>query len=114
MFHLLIVNSNLYKHELSLKTTSVEMTEQIDSNRWKTKEERVECSKAIIQQLTDLGLTVQYPAVALLMRNLRDYINEGRRIKISIPFPEVNRRICGLLAIGKKEETHIVLKSEKF
>jgi len=90
------------------------MIDTIVSEKWKTKEERAECSKAIIKQLTELSLTVHYPAVALLMRTLREYINEGKRIKLSIPFPEVNRRICGVLAIGKKEETHIVLKHEKF
>jgi len=90
------------------------MSELDNDSRWKSKEERSECSKAIIKQLSDLGLTIQYPAVALLMRNIRDYINEGKRIKISIPFPEVNRRICGVLAIGKREETSITLKHEKF
>jgi len=90
------------------------MSELDNDSRWKSKEERSECSKAIIKQLSDLGLTIQYPAVALLMRNIRDYINEGKRIKISIPFPEVNRRICGVLAIGKREETSIILKHEKF
>jgi len=90
------------------------MSELDNDSRWKSKEERSECSKAIIKQLSDLGLTIQYPAVALLMQNIRDYINEGKRIKISIPFPEVNRRICGVLAIGKREETSIILKHEKF
>jgi len=90
------------------------MSELDNDSRWKSKEERSECSKAIIKQLSDLGLTIQYPAVALLMRNIRDYINEGKRIKISIPFPEVNRRICGVLAIGRREETSIILKHEKF
>lgn len=105
---------NTFKQQLSLLTTSVEMSEFDNDNRWKTKEERSECSKAILKQLSDLGLTVKFPAVALLMRHIRDYINEGKRIKVSIPFPEVNRRIYGVLAIGKREETSITLKHEKF
>jgi hypothetical protein len=91
-----VLASNKYKHELSLQTTSVEMSQETENPMWKTKSERAECSKAIIKQLSDLDLTVRYPAVALLMRHIRDYINEGKRIKISIPFPEVNRRICGV------------------
>lgn len=112
MFHFI----NKFKQQLSLvtTTTSIEMNDLENDNRWKTKEERSECSKAILKQLTDLGLTIQYPAVASLMRQIRDYINEGKRIKVSIPFPEVNRRIYGVLAIGKREETSIILKHEKF
>ena len=90
------------------------MNESDVDNKWKTKEERSACSKRIIKQLTDLDLTIRYPAVALLMKRLHEYINEGKRIKISIPFPEVNRRIYGILAIGKREETSIILKHEKF
>ena len=105
---------NTFKQQLSLLTTSVEMSEFDNDSRWKSKEERSECSKVILKKLSELGLTVQYPAVALLMRQIREYINEGKRIKVSIPFPEVNRRIYGVLAIHKKEETSIILKHEKF
>lgn len=110
MFHFL----NTFKQQLSLLTTSVEMSEFDNNSKWKSKEERSECSKAILKQLSDLGLTVKYPAVVLLMRHIRDYITDGKRIKVSIPFPEVNRRIYGVLAIGKREETNIILKHEKF
>lgn len=110
MFH----NLNKFKYHLSLLITLVVMSDFNNNCNWKSREERSECSKAIIKQLSELGLTVHYPAVRQLMQYIKDYINEGKRIKISIPFPEVNRRIHGILAIGKREETSITLKHEKF
>ena len=44
---------------------------------------------------------------------LKEYISEGERLIINIPFPEINRRIKGVLAINKSEEVVIGLLNEK-
>ena len=44
----------------------------------------------------------------------KEYISEGRRIEVNIPFPDINRRIKGLLATSVREEVWINLKNEKF
>ena len=96
----------------TLKDTSD--TSSSTKDMFKTKEERQSCSREIITQLTDLGIGLQHPAVRKLYQLLREYNLEGKRIKVSIPFPEANRRIVGLLATGRREETWINLKHEKF
>ena len=42
------------------------------------------------------------------------YIKTGERIIVNIPFPEINKRIEGVLAINTKEEVAIRLKCENF
>ena len=39
------------------------------------------------------------------------YINDGERIIINIPFPEIKKTIEGVLAINIKEEVAVRLKS---
>ena len=41
-------------------------------------------------------------------------MEQGERILINIPFPIMNKRIEGVLAINKNEEVAIRLKYEKF
>ena len=49
-----------------------------------------------------------------LYAKFKEYISEGERMEINIPFPEINRRIKGLLAISVNEQVWINLKNEKF
>jgi len=44
----------------------------------------------------------------------KEYISKGERIIINIPFPEINRRIKGVLAINKTEDVTVALMNEKF
>ena len=48
------------------------------------------------------------------MKLLNNYVKSGDRIKVSIPFPEINRTIRGVLATSKKEEVYIKLEYEKY
>jgi hypothetical protein len=80
---------------------------------YRTKEERQEESKIIIRKLTHLQLSIDFPAIRTLFEKLKEYISEGHRIMINIPFPEMNRRIRGVLADNKHEEVWIRLEYEE-
>lgn len=80
---------------------------------YRTKEERQEEGRIIIQKLTTLQLFISYPAIKILFEKLREYISEGKRMLINIPFPELNRRIKGVLADNKHEEVWIRLEYEE-
>ena len=56
----------------------------------------------------------KYEPIKKLYGLFKTYINEEKRIEVNIPFPEINRRIKGLLAISVKEEVWVNLKHEKF
>lgn len=83
-------------------------------DNFKTQDERREASKNIIKQMNDLELTIRFEPVRQLMKLLNMYIKEGRRIEVNIPWPDINRRIRGVLATGKREDTYVMLKHEKF
>jgi hypothetical protein len=52
--------------------------------------------------------------VKKLYLNFKEYISKGERLIVNIPFPEINRRIKGVLAINKREDVTIALLNEKF
>lgn len=81
---------------------------------YRTKEERQNEVKKILRQLTQFDLNMKYEPVKKLYKKFKEYISEGERLIINIPFPEINRRIKGVLAINKREEVTIGLLNEKF
>ena len=82
---------------------------------YRTKEERQEEARKIIDMLTNLQLTsTQYDPVKTLFEKIRLYINEGRRQEINIPFASIERRIKGVLAINVREAVWVKLETEKF
>ena len=81
---------------------------------YRTKEQRQEEIKNILKQLNDFELGIKYEPIKNLYKKFKEYIGEGNRIKINIPFPEINRRIKGLLAISVREEVWLRLEREKF
>jgi hypothetical protein len=81
---------------------------------YRTKEQRQEEVKEILKQLTEYELTIKYEPVKLLYKLFKEYINENKRLLINIPFPMINRRIKGLLAISVNEKVWVNLKHEKF
>tara|TARA_B100001057_G_C22594543_1_gene850339 strand:- start:453 stop:740 length:288 start_codon:yes stop_codon:yes gene_type:complete len=85
-----------------------------DVGEIRTKEERMDEVREIINQLNTFELTVKYEPVQKLMRLLNNYVKNGDRIKVSIPFPEINRTIRGILATNKKERVFIKLHYEKY
>ena len=81
---------------------------------YRTKEERQNEIKEILSKLSEFNLNTNYEPIKKLYQKFKEYINEGNRIEVNIPFPEVNRRIKGILAISVREEVWITLKNEKF
>ena len=82
--------------------------------QYRTREQRQEEVKNVMQQLNDFNLNMTYKPIQKLMLLFKEYINEDKDIKVSIPFPEINRRIKGKLATNVKEEVTIALINEKF
>ena len=80
---------------------------------FRTKEERQEEGRIIIQKLTNLHIFIAYPPIKILFEKLRQYINDGNRVLINIPFPEMNRRIRGVLADNKHEDVWLRLEYEE-
>ena len=81
---------------------------------YRTKEERQNEIKEILSKLSEFNLNTAYKPIKKLYQIFKEYINEGNRIEVNIPFPEINRRIKGILAISVREEVWITLKNEKF
>ena len=81
---------------------------------FRTKKERQNEVATIIKQLSEFELNMLYEPIKKLYMIFKKYINEGTREEINIPFPEINRRIKGILAISVKEDVWITLKNEKF
>jgi len=81
---------------------------------YRTKEERKGEVKEILNKLCDFDLNISYEPIKKLYQKFKEYIQEGNRIEINIPFPEINRRIKGLLAISIRENVWLNLKNEKF
>ena len=81
---------------------------------FRTKEERRNEVATIIKQLSEFELNMVYEPIRKLYMIFKKYINEGSREEINIPFPEINRRIKGVLAISVKEEVWVSLRNEKF
>jgi len=81
---------------------------------YRTRQERQNEVKHILEQLSDFQLNPTYEPVKKLYLKFKEYISEGVRLIVNIPFPEINRRIKGVLAINKREDVTIALMNEKF
>ena len=87
---------------------------QKKSQEYRTQDERKEEVKNILKQLSEFQLNPTYEPVKKLYLKFKEYISTGHRIVVNIPFPEINRRIKGVLAINKREDVTIALLNEKF
>ncbi len=81
---------------------------------YRTEEQRKAEVKEILLQLSQFELTPRYEPVRELYLKFNEYIKDGQRMEVNIPFPMINRRIKGLLAISVNEEVWIKLENEKF
>ena len=81
---------------------------------YRTKQERQNEVKHILEQLSEFQLNPTYEPVKKLYLKFKEYISKGERLIVNIPFPEINRRIKGVLAINKREDVTIALMNEKF
>ena len=85
-----------------------------DKTNLRNEQERKQVSIEIINMLSDLGLSIQYEPIKTLYKILKEYNELGGRKEVNIPFPEINRRIKGILPSSKKEEPSVRLAFEKF
>ena len=85
-----------------------------ENKKFRTKDQRKDEIKEIIKQLSQLKLTPHYQPMKELYVQFKRYIELGNKLKINIPFPAINRRIKGVLAINTNEEVWIEFKNEKF
>ena len=79
---------------------------------YRTKEERQKEVKTILEQLSGFDLDSKYEPIKQLYGLFKIYIAEGKRIIVNIPFPEIKRRIKGLLAVSINEEVWLKLEKE--
>ena len=81
---------------------------------YRSKEERQSEVKHVLEQLNEYQLNTKFEPVKKLYIKFKEYISGGERLIVNIPFPEINRRIKGVLAINKREDVTIALLNEKF
>lgn len=89
-------NENLYKYD---KKNPI----------LKTKEERKEEIRIIINKLSELELTIAYEPIKELFKIMQKYINDGGKIKINIEFSMINKIITGLLPDTVNEKCWVKL-----
>ena len=77
---------------------------------YRTKEERMAEIKPILSKLSELQLNPEYEPIKKLYLEIRRYIQEGERIEIKIPFPEIGRKIFGVLAINVREQVWVKME----
>ena len=77
----------------------------------RTKEERRQEIIPIIEKLSELQLSTEYDAIKELYKLFKEYIEEGNRIEVNIPFPLIKRRIKGILAISAREPVWVKLEN---
>ena len=80
---------------------------------YRTKEERMGEIKPILSKLSELQLNPSYDEIRELYEHMKLYIANGDRIEINIPFPAINKKIIGVLAINKREQVWVMLQNEK-
>tara|TARA_A100001015_G_scaffold91931_1_gene102309 strand:+ start:127 stop:372 length:246 start_codon:yes stop_codon:yes gene_type:complete len=58
----------------------------------------------IIKKINELNLSTEYPSIKTLYELFKEYLDNDYSININIPFPEINRKIIGLLPINLKNK----------
>ena len=75
---------------------------------YRTKEQRINEIKPIIQKLSELKIKASdHPEIRELLTKIQVYIQQGERIEIDIPFPIADVDIKGVLATELKERVWI-------
>ena len=77
---------------------------------YRTKEERMSEIKPILSKLSELQLNPEYEPIKKLYVEIKRYIQEGERIELKIPFPEIGRKILGVLATNVREQVWVKLE----
>lgn len=79
---------------------------------YRTKQQRQDEVRELLIQLNKFDLNNIYEPVKKLYEQFKIYIQNGERIVLNIPFPEIKRRIKGVLAISINEEVWVNLKKD--
>lgn len=79
-----------------------------DKNR--TEQERRLESLQIIYQIKQNKIDCNLPGIRTLLDELSDYVMNGNEKNISIPLPEMSKKIKCFLPLHKNEECVVVLK----
>ena len=79
-----------------------------------TEELRSKEARIIIDKLTELKLTISYDPIKKLFIILQNYIKNGEKTNVNIPFPMINKRIKGILSNTVNEKCWIKLEHEQF
>lgn len=77
---------------------------------YRTKQERMAEIKPILSKLSELQLNPEYEPIKKLYVEIKRYIQEGERIELKIPFPEIGRKILGVLAINVREQVWVKME----
>ena len=85
-------------------------TDAPELNQSRVRDEREAESRKIMEMLTSLDLTMTYAGVRRLLPILARYVDKGERTEVSIPIPEIGRRIVGVLATSRREEVWLRLE----
>lgn len=109
-----IVNVDPKKSTTEKESNRIGNTKLMTRPNMKTEEERRASSLEILKQVKALDLSVTQPPIRELLKLMKRHNETGERISVNIPFPDLNRRIKGVLAPGAREDSYIVLKHEKF
>ena len=71
-------------------------------------------ARKILSKLSELQLTIAYDPIKNLFVILQNYIKNGERKNINIPFPMINKRIKGVLSSTINEECWVKLEHEEY
>ena len=77
----------------------------------RTREERSQEVKKIITTLSELQLSVEYKPIRELYSIMNEYISNGERVIVKVPFPEIKKNIEGILSVNVKEEVWLRLNN---
>ena len=75
----------------------------------RSKEEKKLVVITIIKKINELQMSPEYPAIKELHKLLKEYQENDYSININIKFPEIDRKIIGILPINTKNEPVIKL-----
>ena len=88
-----------------MKHIYINMSSQIKE---RTKEQRMNEIKPIIQKLTELKIKASdHDEIKELLTKIQVYIQQGERLEINIPFPIADVDIVGVLATDVKERVWV-------
>jgi len=76
----------------------------------KPREIRVTEVKPIFEKLTEMKLNMTHEPVKKLYKQVNEFLNTGVTQQINIPFPEINRKIKGILSGNAKEQSWVKLE----